>query len=115
MTPAEAEAFLGRCRVMVVGAIDDCGWPTGEVALTTYDGQAVQAELDPDGGVIEAIANDGRVCLLADEHASYFEIKGVIVHGRAAASGSPGAVRITAEHVISFDFGRLRLPAALAA
>ena len=51
----------------------------------------------------------GDVCCVADEHASYFEIQGVIVHGRGLPiDGEPDRALVEIERVVSFDFGRLR-------
>jgi hypothetical protein len=103
MTDAEVDAFLTRCPRMVVGAIGADGWPTGTIAASRYvDDELV---VDFDGGDVL----HGDVCCVADEHASYYEIQGVIVRGRAVPiDGEPRRARVAIERVISFDFGRLR-------
>jgi hypothetical protein len=105
MTAAEVDAFLARCPQMVVGAIGADGWPTGTLAASTYvDGELV---VRFDGREVL----HGDVCCVADEHAIYFEIQGVIVRGRAVpVDGDPHRARIAIERVTSFDFGRLRAP-----
>jgi hypothetical protein len=103
MTAAEVEAFLARCPQVVVGAIGPDGWPTGTLAASHV----------ADGGlVVEFGAGEvlhGDVCCVADEHASYFEIRGVIVHGRATPiDGAEARAGVAIERTVSFDFARLR-------
>ena len=103
MSDEEVDTFLADCSLMVVGAVAADGWPVGTIAASTYcdgvlslrfvDGDPVRAEL----------ARDPRVCCTADVHDSYFEIKGVTVHGLIGADDC-----VATDHVISFDFGRLR-------
>jgi len=103
MSADEVDAFLQRCPVMVVGVIGADGWPEGTIARSSYadgvlalgfaEGDAVRAEL----------GRDPRLCCVADEHESYFEIKGVNVLGTLTALDA-----VAIERVISFDFGRLR-------
>lgn len=103
MTAAEVEAFLARCPQVVVGALDADGWPTGTIAASSFVDGALVVEV-ADGEVLL-----GDVCCVADEHTSYFEIRGVIVHGRAGpVDGEPTRARVAIERVVSFDFGRLR-------
>jgi hypothetical protein len=103
MSPAEVEGFLARCPQVVVGALDADGWPTGTLATSSYVDGALVIEF----GAGEVLHGD--VCCVADEHASYFEIQGVIVHGRAApVAGAPTRAVVAIDRVISFDFGRLR-------
>jgi hypothetical protein len=55
------------------------------------------------------IARDPTICLVADEHAAYFEIQGVIVHGRAVPTVvEPFTANVEIDRIVSFDFGRLR-------
>jgi hypothetical protein len=103
MTPAEVAAFLARCPQVVVGAIDADGWPTGTLAASRYADGALVVEF----GAGEVLHGD--VCCVADEHASYFEIQGVIVHGVSVPiAEEPARARVEIERVVSFDFGRLR-------
>jgi hypothetical protein len=107
MTPAEVDAFLARCPQMVVGAIGADGWPVGTIAEASYESGALAVRLDPGDPVSAQLARDPRVCCLYDEHESYFEIRGVIVHGRLPGAVGHGA-EVEIDGVISFDFGRLK-------
>lgn len=102
MGPEEVAGFLARCPQMVVGAIDADGWPTGSIAASTYEGETLSLRFDPDDPILAELARDPAVCCVADEHRSYREIRGVIVHGTI---GDQHAVAI--DRVISFDFGRI--------
>jgi hypothetical protein len=102
MTTAEVEAFLARCPQVVVGALGADGWPTGTIAASSYVDGGLALTFGLDAPVL------GDVCCVADEHASYFEIRGVIVHGRSLpVAGEPTRARVEVERVVSFDFGRL--------
>lgn len=108
MSPDATEAFLQRCSQMVVGAIDADGWPTATLATSRLvDAQLVLALADDDP-FVEQVAGDPNVCCVADEHESYYEIRGVIIHGRLAASGTSGSYTLDATRTITFDFGKLR-------
>mgnify|MGYP006370074013 CR=1 FL=1 len=103
MTDAEVDAFLTRCPHMVVGALDAAGWPTGTIATSTYVDGTLTVRFAAAAPLL------GDVCCVADEHASYFEIRGVIVHDRAAPDAvDPAVAVVEPERVVSFDFGRLR-------
>jgi hypothetical protein len=107
MTGDEIDDFLGGRAHLVVGAIDGQGWPTGAIAASQYVDGALTLRGLPDE-MLDLIARDARICCVADEHASYYEIRGVIVH--AVAERQPGSSDLTAtpDRVISFDFARLR-------
>ncbi|MGD9701050.1 MAG: hypothetical protein AB7Q42_03755 [Acidimicrobiia bacterium] len=127
MTPAEIAGFLARCPQMVVGAIDGAGWPTGTLAASTSpvstsaastSESVLSLRFDPRDPILDELARDPHLCCIADEHESYAEIRGVIVHGRVAsadqrrADGSQGDVVavdvvVAVDRTISFDFGRL--------
>lgn len=109
MSAAEVDAFLARCGVMVLGAVDGDGWPVGTLARATFTAGALSVEIDPDDPIVADIERDGRVCCLADEHASYDTIRGVIVLGRCASRAS-GRLAVDIDRVVSFDFGRIGRP-----
>jgi hypothetical protein len=107
MTDDEVDDFLAGCAHLVVGAIDSEGWPTGAIAASQYVDGVLTLRGLPDE-MLGLVAGDARICCVADEHATYYDIRGVIVH--ATAGHLPGSRDVTAtpDHVISFDFGRLR-------
>jgi hypothetical protein len=107
MTDEEVGNFLVGCSHIVVGAIDGDGWPTGAIASSEYAEGALTVRGLPDA-MLELIARDPRICCVADEHASYYEIRGVIVHALAARRPGSPDLTVRPDHVISFDFARLR-------
>jgi hypothetical protein len=107
MTDTEIDEFLTGCGHLVVGTIADDGWPTGTIAASEYCDGALTLRGLPDE-LLEVVQRDPRICCVADEHASYYEIRGVIVHAAAVRLPESPDVTATLDRVISFDFGRLR-------
>jgi hypothetical protein len=107
MTSAEVDAFLVRCPQMVVGAIDSDGWPTATLAATRFVNGLLSVDVAEADPLINVLAGDSSVCCVADEHESYYEIRGVIIHGHLVAAEDAGEFTLDAGRTISFDFGRL--------
>jgi hypothetical protein len=107
MSVDEVDEFLARSSPMVVGRIAEDGWPTGALMSSTYEGGVLSLQVDPEDPTLRDLERDARICCIADEHRSYYEIRGVILHGRPSVGG-PGRIDVEIERVISFDFGRLR-------
>jgi hypothetical protein len=55
----------------------------------------------------QAIAADDRVCCAVEVCPSYYEIRGVSVHGRAEPVDDR-TVKVRTERTTSFDFGKIR-------
>jgi nitroimidazol reductase NimA-like FMN-containing flavoprotein (pyridoxamine 5'-phosphate oxidase superfamily) len=110
MSPEEVEDFLRSCPTMVLACIGDDGWPTGALARSSYQDGVLSLRLNAADPILDCVAVDREVCCVADEHASYYGIRGVIVHGRRRLPDrrEAGRVDVPVEHVISFDFARLR-------
>jgi len=106
MSPAEVDAFLDRCGQMVIGAIGADGWPSGTLAATSYEAGTLRIRFRPGDPLLADLARDPHLCCVADEHESYFEIRGVIVLGRATAAERI-ETDVDVQRIISFDFGRL--------
>jgi hypothetical protein len=109
MSHGEIEAFLETQSRVIVVALDD-GAPTGTVAdLDFVDGQ-LAVTLRAGDGVAGLLAHDDRVCVIAEQSADYYEIKGVSAHGRADdLATADGRARFTLglDDTTSFDFGKL--------
>jgi hypothetical protein len=106
MTPEEVVAFLSRTGTMVIGTIDADGWPTGTLARANYTDGSLTIDLDAHDPVGIDVARTNALCCVADEHETYFDIRGVIVHGRPGERrGSTLAVDV--RRIVSFDFGRI--------
>lgn len=111
MSDREVEAFLATRSTMVVAAVDAEGWPTGALARAGFADGNLTLQVRADDPIVRDLEREGRLCAIADEHPSYYEIRGVIVHGKPAARGprrSAGVVEVDVDRIISFDFGRLR-------
>jgi nitroimidazol reductase NimA-like FMN-containing flavoprotein (pyridoxamine 5'-phosphate oxidase superfamily) len=108
MTESEVDAFLDRCAQIVVGAIDADGWPTGTIAASAYVDGGLTLRFGAGDPLLGVLATEPLVCCIADEHATYYEIRGVVAHGRAVIDAAdPCAVAAIIDRVVSFDFGRL--------
>jgi hypothetical protein len=92
----------------VVGAIDADGWPTATLAASRVAGTVLSLQFADGDPFVDDLARDPSVCCVADEHESYYEIRGVIIHGRLTASGGTGSYTLEPARTISFDFGKLR-------
>jgi hypothetical protein len=110
MSRAEIEGFIAEEHRVVVVAVD------GDAPLATI-GSAELIEtgrwkitLPVDDDVARLIAADDLTCVLIDRFPSYYEIKGVAAHGRAAEKSVSGATLsflLDLEDTVSFDFGKL--------
>lgn len=106
MGATEIDEFLSRCRVTAVGAVDADGWPTATLSHCEFRNGALLLWLDPtDPVAVSAVARQ-QLCCVADEHASYYEIRGVIVHGRPNLLDT--SVRVDIERRSGFDFGKIQ-------
>jgi len=112
MTVAEVDAFLKQRKIVVVVADDPAGpAPVAAIAVANYADQVVEVELPSDDPVAVALAGGSRICCIAEQSPSYYEIKAVIVRGAAEprATADPARRRfgVAIGSPTSFDFGRL--------
>jgi len=105
MGAKEIDDFLSRCEVMAVGAADADGWPTATLSHCEFRNGALLLRLDATDPVAVSAVTCGQLCCVADEHASYYEIRGVIVHGQPNIVDK--SVRVEIERRSGFDFGKL--------
>jgi len=106
MGAKEIDDFLSRCEVMAVGTVDADGWPTATLSHCEFRNGALLLRLDPTDSVAASAVTCGQLCCVADEHVSYYEIRGVIVHGRPSFVDK--SVRVEIERRSGFDFGKLQ-------
>jgi len=116
MTDAETRAFQADKHEVVVVANDDDGSPIATVAPYRFDGEVIAVSLAADDPVSHALAHDGRVCVVAEQFPSYFEVRSVVVHGRAVLEpvydDGRRALRIPlGEDTVTFDFAKMAPPA----
>jgi nitroimidazol reductase NimA-like FMN-containing flavoprotein (pyridoxamine 5'-phosphate oxidase superfamily) len=104
MSPAEIDEFLSTRRHVVLATVGSDGAPDATIVPCRYEhGELL---LSVDGAARGALAADDRVSCAAEVCSSYYEIRGVTVHGRAASTAD--VVRVHPETVASFDFGKIR-------
>lgn len=111
MSDAEIERFLAtQSTVMVIGS-PPSGAPSAAVGRLEYDGGDVGFVIHDDDPIVELLADDDRACCVVEQFPSYYEIAGVMLHGRAhrrdAEASGEAAFDLTVEKVVSFDFAKL--------
>ena len=112
MSPDEITAFLATQTRVIVTALDETA-PVGTVAGARLSGAEVEITLRDDDPVRALLATDDRVCVIAEQFPTYYEIKGVCAHGRArflsgdGARDGGGRFRVGLDDVTSFDFAKL--------
>ena len=112
MGAEEIDAFLrARSRTLVV-ASPATGAVQGAVGRFRYADGDVDFTLWTDDPVVALLEGDDRACCVVEEFPSYYEIAGVMLHGRAVRRpGGPtehATFDLTVEKVVSFDFAKLR-------
>jgi len=109
MSRDEIAAFLATQSRAVVVALDGSA-PVGTVADLAFADGELSVTLHAGDPVAGLLARDDRVCVMTEQFPTYYEIKGVSAHGRAALRDSDdGRVRFTLglDDTTSFDFGKV--------
>lgn len=108
MSADEVRGFLATQRRAVVAALD-AGTPVGTVADLRLADTAVEVTLAHDDPMRLVLAVDDRVCVIAEQFPTYYEIKGVAAHGQAHPVDGVGGrtFRLSLDDLTSFDFGKL--------
>lgn len=116
LSPAEIAQFLATQPRVVVAAVDDDG-PVATVGSAEFAEGCWRVTVDRDDVVARLLAADDRVCVLVDQFPTYYEIKGVVAHGRARQQ-SLGELSftftLTLDDVTSFDFSKMPVRGAAA-
>lgn len=111
MNDAEVDAFLRSQSTAVVVGSPVTGSPDGAVGRLHYEGGFVAFTLRADDAVVTALAADDRACCIVEQFPSYYEIVGVMLHGRAtrrqATRPGEATFALHVDKVVSFDFGKL--------
>ncbi|WP_157734455.1 MULTISPECIES: hypothetical protein [Frankia] len=113
MDAEQLSAFLDGSAEMVVAYVNADGWPVGALAGAERHGEEITvAFVDPSGAAAEVGVGDA-VCCVAEEGASYDEIRGAIVRGEVTTvATAAGRHRWTVRerNISSFDFAALADP-----
>jgi nitroimidazol reductase NimA-like FMN-containing flavoprotein (pyridoxamine 5'-phosphate oxidase superfamily) len=116
MSRAEVLALLAETRWVALGTLDPDGAPAGYVVPCALQGERLCFAVEPGSEAQRAIERDPRVCAATDRYPTYYEIRGVTVHGRAervltAPAGLQGAgttYALALDDVVSFDFAKIQ-------
>jgi hypothetical protein len=111
MGAREIDDFLATHTDVVVVGLDAEGLASGAVGRLDLDAGAVGFALRADDPVVALLGHDDRACCVVEQFPSYYEIKGVMLHGRASAAvhGEPGEATfvLDVQRVVSYDFSKL--------
>jgi len=109
MSREEMVAFLETQSRGIVVALDGSA-PVGTVADLAFADGVLAVTLRADDPVCGLLADDDRVCVMAEQFPTYYEIKGVSAHGHATlGETADGRVHFTLglDDTTSFDFGKI--------
>lgn len=83
MSNEELTAFIGAKPWVVVGTLDEDGSPWGDVAASLINGARLIFAVPNGTRAAANIERDPRVVCMNDQYPTYYEIKGVTIHGQA--------------------------------
>ena len=114
MSPEEIDRFLRAQATAVLVVTAKEGPPAGTTVRLDVHAGHIALTLRDDDPVVELLAADDRACCIVDRFPSYFEITGVLLHGRAtrrpATTPHQATLDLALDHVVSFDFSKLSHP-----
>jgi nitroimidazol reductase NimA-like FMN-containing flavoprotein (pyridoxamine 5'-phosphate oxidase superfamily) len=115
MDPQEIRELLAATRWLVLGTLGPKGEPVADLVPCALVGERLCFALPQGSDALRRIERDPRVCAATDRYPSYYEIRGVTVHGRAepvdpppALAGSGPTYSLSLEDTLSFDFSKIR-------
>ena len=100
MSNEELSAFIGAKPWIVVGTLDEDGSPWGDVAASLIEGGRLIFAVPDETRAAANIERDPRVVCMNDQYPTYYEIKGVTIHGRAEPVDDPAlAARLPSDPI----------------
>jgi len=116
MTPGEIRALLAETRWIVLGTLGPGGEPVGSLAPCALVGDRLCFAVARGSEVQRQIERDPRVCAATDRYPTYYEIRGVSLHGRAEPVEPPPALAragatyaLPLDDALSFDFSKIQV------
>ena len=83
MSTKEIATFIGSKKWVVLGTLNNDGSPSGDVVASALHGNRLVFGVPSGTRASVNIERDPRVVCMTDQYPTYYEIKGVAVHGRA--------------------------------
>ncbi len=100
MSNEELSAFIGAKPWVVVGTLDEDGSPWGDVFASLIEGGRLIFAVPNGTRAASNIERDPRVVCMNDQYPTYYEIKGVTIHGHAERLGDPAlAARLPSDPI----------------
>lgn len=112
MTADEIDRFIASQHDVLIVAMPASGPPEAAMGRLHRRDPQMSVDVDAADPVVALLGADDRVCLTFEQFPSYYEIKGVMLHGRARrcdTDTSPGvsSFDFALDKTVSFDFGKL--------
>jgi len=114
MTPEEIRALLAETHWIVLGTLGPGGEPVGHLARCVLAGERLCFAVPRGSEAQRQIERDPRVCAATDRYPTYYEIRGVTLHGRAepvetppALAGQGATYALALDDALSFDFAKI--------
>jgi len=92
MGAGEIDAFLDRQRTLVLVSLRLVGSPVAHPLWFARVGDAVYVNTRRDSLKVRNLSRDSRYCAVAEEGASYFELRGVRIEGCCTEVGDPDEI-----------------------
>jgi nitroimidazol reductase NimA-like FMN-containing flavoprotein (pyridoxamine 5'-phosphate oxidase superfamily) len=115
MTPQEIRGLLAETRWVVLATLGEGGEPEGHLAPCALVGDRLCFAVARGSELERRLQRDPRVCAATDRYPSYYEIRGVSLHGRAERVESPPALAgagatysLPLDDALSFDFSKIQ-------
>jgi len=115
MSPAEIRELLAQTRWVVLGTLAAGGGPVADLVPCALVGERLCFAVPRGSDAQRRIERDPRVCAATDRYPSYYEIRGVTVHGCAEPVSAPPALAgagetyaLPLDDTLSFDFSKIR-------
>lgn len=100
MSDEELTDFIGAKPWVVVGTLDEDGSPWGDVAASLIEGGQLIFAVPKGTRAAANIERDPRVVCMNDQYPTYYEIKGVTIHGSAERLDDPAlAARLPSDPI----------------
>ena len=89
LTAEETDEFLKNERTLVLSSLKKDGAPVAHALWFTYVDGAIYVNIQRRSFKYQNIQRDDRVCCLVEAGETYFDLKGVMIQGRAATVEDP--------------------------
>jgi nitroimidazol reductase NimA-like FMN-containing flavoprotein (pyridoxamine 5'-phosphate oxidase superfamily) len=115
MSADEIRTLLAQTSWAVLGTLGLGGEPVAHLVRCALEGEKFCFAVPRESEASLQIERDPRVCVATDRYPTYYEIRGVTLHGRAqpvappaALAGSGMTYALPLDDAASFDFSKIQ-------